>query len=228
MKTNKELLEEEKQELSVKEAMPAYKTRRYTLDDYYALPEDERYELIDGELFRMDAPDVNHQGALAEIYFQIASYIKRRKGPCKVYFAPCDVQLDCDQFTMVQPDLFILCDQSKNTKKNIYGAPDFILEVLSPSTKSKDMKLKLRKYRQAGVKEYWCIDLEKKHIYVYWFVQSEEAVQKRKKEKELGIVFFQEDEIPVVYDETDDIPVKLYDGDLKIHMKEVFEALKYE
>lgn len=225
MKTYKELLEQETQESYVREPMPAYDQKKYTLEDYYALPEDERYELIDGELFRMDAPSLNHQLALSAIFLRIGNYIEKRKGPCMVCFAPCDVQLDCDQYTMVQPDLFILCDRSKSRIKNIFGAPDFVLEILSPSTRQKDLKLKLRKYRQAGVKEYWCVDTENRLVYVFRFEQSEEAVRKREKEKELGVTFFKEDEIPIIYHEEDEIPVGIYDGDLKINMKEVFARL---
>lgn len=210
----------------VREALPVYKGKRYTVEDYRALPDDERYELIDGELIRMDAPSVNHQVALSALYFRIALYIEQNKGPCEVYFAPCDVQLDMDQFTMLQPDLFIICDEDKYTKRCIYGAPDFVLEILSPSTEKKDLNLKLRKYRLAGVKEYWAVDIEKRLVYVFRFKQNDEAIQVRAKEKRFGVTLLEEDEEPVIYTGKDVIPVGIYNGELKIDMGEIFAKLK--
>lgn len=204
----------------------AYAGKRYTVEDYRALPDDERYELIDGEFFRMEAPLSNHQAVLSELYIQIALYIRKQGGPCKVYFAPFDVQLDMDEFTMVQPDLFILCDMDKFTRRCIYGAPDFVLEILSKSTKKKDLNLKLRKYRLAGVREYWAVDIEKKLVYVFRFDQSEEAVRTREKEKRFGVTLLLEDEEPEIYCEEDVIPVGIYDGNLKIDMKEIFAEMR--
>lgn len=208
------------------EAMPEYNLKRYTVEDYRALPDDERYELIDGELIRMDAPYVNHQVILSAFNFKISLYIERNKGPCEVFFSPCDVQLDMDEFTMVQPDLFILCDESKITKRCIYGAPDFALEILSPSTKKKDLNLKLRKYRLAGVKEYWTVDIEKRLVYVFRFEQSHKAACIREKEKLFGVTLLEREEEPEIFTGEDVIPVGIYNGDLKIDMREIFVKLK--
>ena len=107
----------------------------YTLADYYALPEDQRVELIDGYFYDMTAPVPLHQLIAGEVYRQIANYIMDHDGDCIPLISPVDVQLDCDEKTMVQPDVIILCDRDKMKDKNIYGAPEFVLEVLSPSTR---------------------------------------------------------------------------------------------
>ena len=82
--------------------------------------------------------------------------------------APCDVQLDCDDYTIVEPDVMIVCDKEKDIKSRIYGAPDFVAEVLSPSTRKKDMTLKLHKYQHAGVREYWILDPQERRILTYF------------------------------------------------------------
>lgn len=133
----------------------------YTLDDYYALPEDQRVELIDGEFFEMLAPSVGHQYVSMEMSLSIGMFIKSKKGKCIVLVAPVDVQLDCDDKTMLEPDVLILCDKSKLTSRCIVGAPDFVAEILSPSTRKKDAIVKLEKYMCAGVREYWIIDLKR-------------------------------------------------------------------
>ena len=106
----------------------------YTLEDYYQLPDDVRAELIDGRFFYLQSPTTNHQGTIGELYFQIRLFISQNNGDCQPFIAPLDVQLDCDNKTMVQPDIMIICDKDKVRKDRVYGAPDFIAEVLSPST----------------------------------------------------------------------------------------------
>ena len=93
---------------------------------------------------------------------------KKNKGHCKAFVAPVDVQLDCDDKTMVQPDILIVCDPDKLIKQCVFGAPDFVAEVLSKSTKNKDMNLKLMKYKRAGVREYWLIDTENEKVITYF------------------------------------------------------------
>lgn len=224
-----EILEELKEKNEpgsfVHEPEPAYTAHLYTVEDYRALPEEERCELIDGSLYRMEAPLIIHQSILRELTIRFALYIREKGGACEVFFAPCDVQLDMDQYTMVQPDLFIICDREKKKLKNIYGAPDFVLEILSPSTWEKDLQLKLRKYRLAGVREYWCVDPERRRVYVFWFEQSKKAEKMRENEKNLGVTILSEEENPTVYDEEEDIPVGIYQGDLRIRMKEIFANL---
>lgn len=175
----------------------------YTLEDYYALPDDQRAELIDGMLFTMAAPSLMHQMISMEASYKIKDFIRRQKGNCVVLAAPVDVQLDCDERTMVEPDIVIVCDRDKLTDRCIMGAPDFILEILSPATRQKDMFLKLTKYRNAGVQEYWMVDLEKARVIAY---------------------FFEEDEIPVIYGLGESIPVKIFGGELNIDFSEAEQS----
>ena len=145
----------------------------YTLEDYYALPEDVRAELIDGELFIMEVPYLVHQDITSYVHMVIYNYIRKNKGNCKVYESPIDIQLDMDDKTMVEPDVVVICDKDKIKRKKICGAPDFVLEVLSKSTKGKDMLLKSYKYIEAGVSEYWMIDPDKKLLIKYDFSEGE-------------------------------------------------------
>lgn len=200
-------LQEKPGSMCVRELFPAYEVKRkYTLDDYYALPEDIRAELIDGELFVMLAPSLKHQGASIEIEGQIYSYIKNNKGKCHVFHAPVDVQLDCDRNTMVQPDIVIVCDERKFVDHHIMGAPDFVLEILSSSTRKKDMTIKLKKYRQAGCREYWIVDPDKEQVIVHDFSGGGDET--------------------AIYGSGDKVPVRIYDGDLKIDFGEVVEGIR--
>lgn len=139
----------------------------YTVEDYYNWPEDERIELIDGVIYDMAAPTYGHQDVVGEIAFAFKKFVKERKGKCRVNVSPLDVQLDCDDKTMVQPDIMIICNTDIITNNHLYGAPDLIVEVLSKSTRKKDMGVKLAKYINANVREYWIIDIEKERVIVY-------------------------------------------------------------
>ena len=130
----------------------------YTIDDYLALPDDQRVELIDGVIYDMSAPTPPHQLIGGEIYALLREFLLRKKGSCVPFIAPVDVQLDKDNKTMVQPDVCVVCDRSKINRARIFGAPDFVVEVLSPSTKMKDILIKMKKYHSAGVREYWMVD----------------------------------------------------------------------
>ena len=149
------------------------KPGEYTIDDYYAWPEDQRVELIDGVIYDMGGPLFRHQDIAGEIYYQFRLGIDKFESDCLVGISPLDVQLDCDNKTMVQPDIIILCDQEKNIDKCVYGAPDFVLEVLSPSSRSRDQIIKLNKYHEAHVREYWIVDPEKERILVYIFEKED-------------------------------------------------------
>lgn len=172
----------------------------YTLDDYYALPEDQRVELIDGYFYEMLAPTFGHQTIGGEIYRQVANYIMDKGGSCRPFIAPVDVQLDCDERTMVQPDVGIVCDPDKIKRFGIYGAPDFLVEVISPSTKKKDYTKKLAKYMEAGVREYWILDPYQKRLLVY---------------------FFEGDVFPAIYGLDQPVPVGIYNGDLVIDFSNI-------
>ena len=173
--------------------------------DYYALPDEQRVELIDGYFYDMSAPTFHHQSIGGEIYRQIANYILERKGSCRPFIAPVDVQLDCDNKTMVQPDVGIICDPSKIKKFGIYGAPDFLVEVISPSTKRKDYTLKLSKYMNAGVREYWILDYAQRKLLVY---------------------FFESEACPVIYGLDQPVPVGIYHGELTIDFSNILKWIE--
>ncbi len=130
----------------------------FDIEDYRHLPDGERAELIDGQLIYMETPTRIHQLIAGDIHRQIANFIYDNDGPCMPYIAPIGVQLDCDDKTMVEPDVLVVCDPEKTKGRYVYGAPDFILEVLSPTTAKKDIFTKSEKYRLAGVREYWLLD----------------------------------------------------------------------
>ena len=189
---------------TVAETAPAYRVEKrqgeYTLEDYLALPDDRRVELIDGVIYDMSAPTGYHQLIAGQIYARLLAYISGKKGKSLPFISPVDVQLDCDDRTIVQPDVLILCDPSKYTPARIVGAPDFVVEIISPSTKAKDMFLKNCKYRDAGVREYWIVDPKKKTIFTY---------------------HYEEDDDHAIYRFRDMVPVGIYGGDLQIDFSEI-------
>ena len=137
---------------------------QYTAADREALPEERRTELIDGVLYDMASPFPIHQLIAGEIYRQLGNYIYANKGKCIPFIAPSDVRLDMDEWTVVQPDVYVMCDRDHVSRKRVMGAPDLVIEVLSASTRKKDMSLKLHKYSNAGVREYWLVDPDKSVI----------------------------------------------------------------
>lgn len=140
----------------------------YTEEDYYNLPEDIRAELIDGQIYYMSAPSRIHQEILNLINNTIYNYIRSKKGSCKVYPAPFSVKLFADdEKTIVEPDISVICNPDKLTDRGCTGAPDWIIEIISPSTASHDHIRKLNLYANAKVREYWIVDPQKKSIYVY-------------------------------------------------------------
>jgi Uma2 family endonuclease len=153
----------------LREAMAYDVNRKYTIEDYYALPDDARVELIDGSFYVMEAPSAAHQTILGELYYVIKSFIKKNNGKCKVYLSPFDVRLDNDNKTMVQPDIIVVCEKSKVDGKRCNGAPDFLAEIVSPNSARLDYIKKLNKYLDAGVREYWIIDPYKNMVTVYSF-----------------------------------------------------------
>ncbi|MCD8104603.1 MAG: Uma2 family endonuclease [Lachnospiraceae bacterium] len=193
-------------------AQYAYRYHRqgeYTLEDYYALPDEQRVELIDGVLYDMAAPSSPHQIASAELFMQLASYIKSQKGSCRALYAPLDVQLDCDDRTMLQPDVLVVCDKDKIRKRCVYGAPDFVIEILSDSTARKDMSVKLGKYLNAGVREYWIVDLQQEKVIVH----------DRTKDDCDGCH-------TSLYGMDQPVPVQIFDGKCQIYFDEICEAVR--
>ena len=150
-------------------SIPEKKQGEYTLEDYYAIPDERRVELIDGVIYDMAAPSVLHQKILGQLYLQFQACAEAHGEDCEVFLSPCDVRLNEDNQTMLQPDLFVLCRKVDISARFVSGAPDLVVEILSPSTRSKDMLLKLNKYYEAGVREYWIIDPQNKEVFVYDF-----------------------------------------------------------
>lgn len=139
----------------------------YTAEDYYAMPEDIRVELVNGEIIFMASPTRLHQELSGELFFAIKSYLKSKKGKCRVYSAPFDVQLKEGDDTVLVPDLSVICDTDKLTKHGCIGAPDWIIEIVSPSNPRHDYITKLHLYNEAGVREYWIVEPRTKIVYVY-------------------------------------------------------------
>ena len=148
------------------------KEKHYTYADYLTWPDDTRYELIDGEAFRMaPTPLIEHQEIAGEVYCQLANQLDGQ--PCRPYIAPVDVRLpradeaDAAIDTVVQPDVLVVCDPSKIDRRGVRGAPDWVLEVLSPSTAAHDQIAKRRTYERAGVRDYWLVHPGDRTLTVY-------------------------------------------------------------
>lgn len=182
------------------------KQGEYTLKDYYELPDDQRVELIDGVIYDMSSPTSAHQLITGFLYSKFVGYVADKGGSCLPMISPMDVQLDCDDKTMVQPDVIIVCDRDKVINRCVYGAPDFVLEVLSKSTRKKDMVIKLNKYMNAGVKEYWLIDPDKLRVLVYDFDQ---------------------DNYPAIYGFDSKVPIAVWNNECEIDFREVYEYIRF-
>ena len=133
------------------------------------LPDGERAELIEGRIYNMAPPSRRHQELTGELYYRIADYIKSNNGGCKVYAAPFAVRLNSDEYTYVEPDISVICDESKLDERGCSGAPDWIIEVVSPASRRVDYLIKLMQYKNAGVREYWIVDPAKERVTVYGF-----------------------------------------------------------
>lgn len=146
---------------------------KFSYADYQNWPEGERFELIDGVPYDMSpAPNTEHQTIAGEIFGNIWQFLKDK--PCRAFAAPFDVRFiekadseDKDITTVVQPDITVICDEKKIDDKGCIGAPDLVVEILSPSTAYKDETEKLRLYEKHGVKEYWIVNPEAKYIMIY-------------------------------------------------------------
>lgn len=178
----------------------------YTIREYDALPQEQRAELINGFLFRMEAPSALHQELLMELAFYFKEFQKKNRPDCRVFPAPFDVQLDKNDLTVLQPDLSIICDRSKIHHRGCYGAPDFIVEIISDSTRTKDMYLKLLKYKEAGVREYWIVDPVRSSVLVYNYEDSDRVA---------------------VYGMEAKVPVGISGGELVVDFAMIMEDLGY-
>ena len=182
--------------------------KKYTYKDYLNFPDDFRCEIINGVIYNMSAaPRRMHQKISGEIFRQFANYLKGK--PCEVYDAPFDVRIpltkedsDYKIDTVVQPDIVVVCNQSKLDDAGCLGSPDLIIEIISESTAHKDLKIKFNLYEKAGVKEYWVVFPDEKVIQIFKLVNGEYGK-------------------PEVYGLDDKIEVKYLD-DLVIDLKEIF------
>jgi Uma2 family endonuclease len=184
-------------------------SKQYTYADYLKWQFEERIELLKGFIARMAAPNVYHQRISGDLQYQIQHYL--RKSPCSVFTAPFDVRLtrknkitNKEVMTVVQPDLCIICDKNKLDKRGCIGAPDWIIEILSPGNSKKEMKEKFEIYEESGVREYWLVQPDDKAVFVY--VLNEVG-------KYIGLQPFTED----------DIAPSFVFPDLQINLKDVFE-----
>ncbi|MEY8354101.1 Uma2 family endonuclease [Lachnospiraceae bacterium 54-53] len=149
--------------------MPLPQQQPVTIEAYEALPEDARAEVFEGRIQYMSSPSQTHQTILMELSSALHSYVKDKKGPCKVLPAPFDVKLNDNPLTIVQPDIMIVCDKNKLDGKRCNGAPDFIIEIVSPGNSSDDYVKKLYYYKNYDVREYWIVDPGRRTISVNYF-----------------------------------------------------------
>ena len=151
--------------------------KSYTIEDIYALPEGERAELIDGKMYMMAPPIRIHQKLVLKFAKIIDNYIDNKHGDCEVYPAPFAVFLNQDERNYVEPDISVICDKNKLNDKGCNGAPDWIIEITSPSNPEHDYGIKLFKYRTAGVREYWIVNPQKQTVIVFDFETDEKSNQ---------------------------------------------------
>ena len=171
----------------------------HTIEEIYALPEEKRAELIDGQIYETEPPSILHQRISIALANKIADYIDSKKGNCKVFPAPLAVFLNNDNTTYVEPDISVICDNNKIDDRGCNGAPDMAIEIVSKSSQHMDYLIKLFKYRTAGVREYWIVNPMKRTVLVYIFGENEDSTQ---------------------YVFEDDIPVGIY-SDLTINLSEL-------
>lgn len=164
--------------------------RTYTIEDIYALPDGERAELIDGHIYAMTPPRRIHQKLINRLSQKITNHIDLKKGNCELYPAPFAVFLNKDKINYVEPDISVICDKNKLDDRGCNGAPDWIIEIVSPSTQHMDYDIKLFKYRAAEVREYWIVNPMTRTVNVYDFEKREKTCQ---------------------YSFEDDIPVCIYE-----------------
>lgn len=143
-----------------------------TLEQYEALPEGTRAEVFDGVLYNMASPSQEHQTILTELLVALRTYLRKKGNICSVFPAPFDVKLNDHPLTVVQPDLMIICDKNKLDGKRCNGAPDFIIEIVSPGNPADDYIRKLYYYKNAEVREYWIVDPRRKTVTVNHFEKN--------------------------------------------------------
>lgn len=171
--------------------MPLIQERIYTTEDIYALPEGQRAELIDGQIYDMAPPMRLHQHIVMNLSAAIHNYIKSKDGTCFVYPAPFAVFLNNDNRNYVEPDISVICDKTKLDDHGCNGAPDWIIEIVSPATQKMDYGVKLFKYRTAEVREYWIVNPMTKTVTVYDF-EKEEKISQYSFEDDISVCIYED------------------------------------
>lgn len=180
------------------------KDKRATLKTYYSLPGELRAELIDGSFYYTSIPSMEHQCLMVELVSILHEYFDENRGRCKVLTNPCDVRLDKDNYTMLHPDIFVAADGGKCIADGFYdGAPEMVIEIVSPENPELDYERKREKYQHAGVKEYWIVDPVKQRVVVYVFVR---------------------DTMPMIYTFDDEVKSEVY-RDLKADFQKIEAAI---
>lgn len=194
----------------VKEEAAPYQVAKtqgeFTTEDYFSIPDEQRVELIDGIIYDMAAPTSIHQLLGTEINTRFRDYIKKNGGKCITVMSPLDVQLDEDDKTIVQPDVLVICNRTKFKYKRVYGAPDLVVEILSPSTRKKDIVIKTAKYMDAGVREYWIVDPENLRVCVYCFEKNG---------------------FPTMYTFEQKVPVGIWNGECEVDFAEIYDYVRF-
>jgi Uma2 family endonuclease len=186
-------------------------SKRYTYADYLTWFDDIRRELINGFIHIMSAPVRIHAKISTQLTIKIYNFIDKHKGKCQVYHAPFDVRLpknghieDDKIYDVVQPDVCVICDLSKLDYRGCIGAPDLMVEVLSPSTSKKDKTKKFKLYEKSGVREYWIVDPDKKTVHVFTLQPDGKY------------------DSGTIYEHQQNAPVHIFEG-LEIDLRELFE-----
>ncbi len=177
----------------------AMRTRNLaTINDLHLLGENRCYELLNGHIIYNETPSLAHQRIVRELGKVIDRYIEIKGGECEVFDMGFNVMLSEDDYTLVIPDVFVLCDKSKLRENGVWGAPDWVIEVVSRSTRSYDYKEKMHKYMSSGVREYWVVDLEKNRV----------------------VTFIEGEPMRIsIYGSDEKVPVYIYDMKLEIDFK---------
>ncbi|WP_051207576.1 Uma2 family endonuclease [Butyrivibrio sp. AE3006] len=179
---------------------------RKTVIDYYALPDEIRVELIDGEFFEVPRRGALHQDIASYLHVVIGRYIFEQRLDVKLYEASVSVMVACDDYNMVEPDLMIVSDKSMVGGVEIYGAPDYIIEIVSDVTRERDLKSKVKLYHDSGVKEYWAIDPLAGNLYKYLFIEGTDK--------------------PEVLNFEGSVPVSIFDGRLSVDLSGIRDIVE--
>lgn len=162
----------------------------YSQDAYWSLPEGCRAELIDGVLYDGTPPSAEHQALVVEISGELRNHLRAQGGRCRVFVAPFAVNLTADERTWVEPDVLVVCDPSKISKRGCEGAPDLVVEVVSPSSVGMDYFTKAVCYCDAGVREYWIVDPLQQRTATYYFGQDGPLLSSARFDEPLTSVVF--------------------------------------